>query len=133
MWNNPSDSLIEKLVAPSYNPEWVLMDKNGPELIKHEIKYFRSVFPDLKYRIVEINGEKDKVWIHYSATGTHLGKAWGFEPTNKQVTFEGASILYINEEGQVIDQWGAFCFYDIFTDLGLVPPFWELKNILNPS
>ena len=47
----------------------------------------------------------------------------GFEPTNKYIEFEGATILYINSKGKIIDQWGAFCFYDIFTDLGVVPQF----------
>ena len=86
------------------------------------------MFPDLKYEIVEIRGEEAKVWIRYKGQGTHLGKGWGFEPTKKKVTFEGATILYLNSEGKIIDQWGAFCFYDIFYELGIVPPFWELHK-----
>ena len=47
------------------------------------------------------------------------------------VTFHqiGATILFI-EDGKVIDRWGAFSFYDILTDLGLVPPLWELHGKL---
>ena len=47
---------------------------------------------------------------------------------NEEVEFEGATILYINPEGKIIDRWGAFCFYDIFADLGLLPQFWELHK-----
>ena len=82
-------------------------------------------------QIREIKGEEDKVWIRYEATGTHLGKGWGFEPTDKKVRFEGATILYINSEGKIIDQWGAFCFYDILYELNLVPPFWELSKYVS--
>ena len=127
MWSRPDPGLADVLVDSNYAPEWIHIDKKGPEQIKHEIRYFRSVFPDLKYEIVETAALSDRVWIRYRARGTQLGSAWGFPPTGKTVEFEGATILYIRE-GKVIDRWGAFSFYDILTDLGLVPPLWELNN-----
>ena len=131
MWNKPDLDVADEIVDKDYDPDWVHIDAVGPAQIKHEIKYFRSVFPDLKYEIIEINGEEDKVWIRYKAKGTQKGNAWGFEATGKNVEFEGATILYINSEGKIVDRWGAFCFYDLLTDLGLVPPLWELSEKLS--
>ena len=130
MWNTPDLDVADEIVDKDYDPEWVHIDVVGPAQIKNEIKYFRSVFPDLVYEIIEINGEEDKVWIRYKARGTQKGSAWGFEATGKTVEFEGATILYINSEGRIIDRWGAFCFYDLLTDLGLVPSLWELNEKL---
>ena len=129
MWSNPDPDLADDLVAADYAPEWIHIDKKGPEQIKHEIKYFRSVFPDLKYEIVETAALPDRVWIRHQAKGTQLGPAWGFPPTGRTVEFDGATILYI-KDGKVIDRWGAFSFYDFLTGLGLVPPLWELKEHL---
>ena len=131
MWSEPNPDLADQLVAPEYAPAWVQIDKKGPEQIKHEIKYFRSVFPDLRYEIVETASLPDRVWIRYRAKGTQLGYAWSFPPSEKSVEFDGATILYIRN-GQVIDRWTAFSFYDILTDLGLVPPLWELRNHIGP-
>ncbi|MHA1987904.1 MAG: ester cyclase [Promethearchaeota archaeon] len=128
MWSKPDLSIADQIVGPDYNPIWIHIDKIGPDQIKHEIKYFRTIFPDLKYEIVEMKGEEKKVWIRYRCHATHLGGGWGFQPTRKEVEFEGVTILYLNSEGKVRDQWGAFCFYDILADLGLVPPFWELHK-----
>jgi hypothetical protein len=129
MWSEPNPSIADEIVDANYAPEWIHIDKRGPEQIKHEIKYFRSVFPDLKYEIVETAALADRIWIRYKAKGTQLGSAWGFAPTGKTVEFDGATILYI-QNGKVVNRWGAFSFYDILTDLGLVPPLWELKNHL---
>jgi predicted ester cyclase len=128
MWSEPNLELADELVDENYNPEWVSIDAVGPAQVKHEIKYFRSAFPDLRYEIIEICGEQSKAWIRYKARGTQTGNAWGFQPTNRTVEFEGATLLYISSEGKVTDQWGAFCLYDILADLGLVPPFWELSK-----
>ena len=131
MWSKPDLDVADEIVDKDYDPEWVHIDAVGPAQIKHEIKYFRSVFPDLKYDIVEISGEEDKVWIRYKATGTQKGSVWGFGPTGTEVEFEGATILYINSEGKIVDRWGAFCFYDVLTELGLVPSLWELNKHLD--
>ena len=131
MWSKPDLDVADEIVDKDYDPDWVHIEAVGPAQIKHEIKYFRSVFPDLKYEIIEINGEEDKVWIRYKAKGTQKGNAWGFEATGKNVEFEGATILYINSDGKIIDRWGAFCFYDLLTDLGLVPSLWELSEKLS--
>ena len=127
MWSKPDPAIADEIVDPNYAPEWIHIDKKGSEQIKHEIRYFRSVFPDLKYEIVETAALPDRVWIRYKAKGTQQGSAWGFPPTGKTVEFSGATILYI-KDGKVIDRWGAFSFYDILTDLELVPPLWELKD-----
>jgi len=131
MWSKPDLDVADEIVDKDYDPEWVHIDAVGPAQIKHEIKYFRSVFPDLNYEIIEIDGEEDRVWIRYKASGTQKGNAWGFKATGKKVEFEGATILYINSEGKIVDRWGAFCFYDLLTDLGLVPPLWELSEKLS--
>jgi predicted ester cyclase len=131
MWSTPNLKVADEFVDDDYDPRWIHIDKKGAAQIKHEINYFRSVFPDLIYKVVEIKGEEDKVWVRYSAKGTHKGESWGFKPTNKLVEFEGATILYFNSKGKVIDRWGAFSFYDILEDLGLVPPFGELHKHLS--
>jgi len=130
MWSEPNLEVADQIIDPNYAPEWIHIDKKGPEQIKHEIRYFRSIFPDLKYTITEIAALPDRVWIRYKAKGTQLGTAWNFPPTEKTVEFDGATILYI-KDGKVIDRWGAFSFYDILTDLELVPPLWELNQHLN--
>lgn len=61
LWSKPDLDVADEIVDKDYDPDWVYIDAVGPAQIKHEIKYFRSVFPDLKYEIVDINGEEDKV------------------------------------------------------------------------
>lgn len=133
LWSEGKLSVADQIVAVDYAPSWVQIDKSGPDQVKYEVSYFRSIFPDLDYRIEDMAAFEDRVWIRYTASGTQLGTAWGFEATREEVTFDGATILYIDQDGKICDRWGAFCIYDILAELGLVPHFWEisakLKNI----
>jgi len=128
LWSQGRLEVADDIIDPEYAPEWVQIDATGPEQVKHEVRYFRSVFPDLVYEVVDIVGQEDKVWVRYRGKGTQKGAAWGFEPTEKEVTFEGATILTVSKEGKICDRWGAFCLYDILADLDLVPPFWQLSQ-----
>ena len=80
--------VADEIVDPGYAPDWVQIDAKGPEQIKHEIRYFRSIFSDLKYEIVDAVSQTDRVWVRYRGSGTREGNGWGFEATGKQVEFE---------------------------------------------
>ncbi len=70
MSSKPDLSVADEIIDSEYHPNWIQINKMGPAQIKHEITHFRRIFPDLKYEIIEINGEEDKVWISYKAKGT---------------------------------------------------------------
>lgn len=131
MWSKPDLDLADEIVDPDYAPDWIHIEARGPAQVKHEMRYFRSVFPDLKYEVVDSAGQGSKVWVRYQATGTQNGEAWGFEASGKRATFEGVTIFTFGANGKIIDRWGAFCFYDLLSDLGLVPPLWELSQHLD--
>ena len=120
MWSKPDPNIADQVVASHYAPEWISLPKTGPEQVKHEIRHFRSVFPDLTYKIIELTAEVDKVWLRYRGQGTQEGTAWRFPASNKEVAFKGATTFYI-EGNQIVNRWGAFSFYDILHDLGHVP------------
>ena len=132
MWSQPNLDTADEIIHPDYAPTWVHIPHKGPEQLKHEIHYFRTMFPDLKYEVVDAIAEGNKVWVRYQGTGTHEGAGWGFEPTHKVAAFEGVGIFTFHENGQIIDRWASYSFYDIFTSLGLAPPWWELSQYLKP-
>ena len=131
LWSKGNLDTANEIVAPDYAPDWIQIPKKGPEQVKHEVRYFRSIFPDLQYTIVDCAAFSGKVWVRYKGIGTQKGAAWGFAATNKQIEFEGVTIFTINQADQISDRWGAFCMYDIFVELGFMPPFWELKQFLD--
>ncbi len=128
MWSKPDFDLAHQIIHPDYDPEWVQIPKKGPEQVIHEMKYFRSAFHDLTYKIQNIIADEKKVWVHYKASAVHSGNAWGFEPSNKKVELEAMAILEIDCDGKVINRWGAFSLFDMLVELELVPPLWELSQ-----
>jgi hypothetical protein len=132
LWSRGEVEVADTIIHPDYDPEWIQIEKSGPEQLKHEVNYFRSVFSEVKYEIVDSVECEDKAWVRYQESGTHSKKAWGFAPTNKRFQSEGVTIFTLKDD-KIIDRWGSFCFYDIFHSLGLVPPWWELSKLSEQS
>ena len=133
MWSLPDPDIADEIVHTDYAPHWVHIPAKGSEQLKIEIRYFREMFPDLKYTVMDSAADGEKVWAWYRGTGTHLGPGWGFEATGKTVEFDGMAIFYFDDAGLIVDRWAVYSFYDIFTNLGLAPPWWELSKYLAPG
>ena len=72
MRSKPDLEMADEFVDKDYDPDWVHIEAVGPAQIKHEIKYFRSIFPNLKYEIVDIIGEDDKAGFDTKERGPKL-------------------------------------------------------------
>lgn len=129
MWSKPDLDIVDVIIHPDYHPADVGMPERGPTLLIKEINYFRSIFPDLKYEIVDLTQKENKVWVRYRCTGTQKGAGWGFPASGKSVNIDEVSILTI-ENGQVVDSFRSYCLYRMFSQLGHIPPFWELADRL---
>ena len=59
--------------------------------------------------------------------------AWlGHEPGLKQVELAERLDVEPITAGRIVDRWSVYSFYDIFSELGLAPPWWELsKHLVN--
>jgi steroid delta-isomerase-like uncharacterized protein len=81
---------------------------------------FMVAFPDLKFDILDIFGEDDRVLTRMSASGTHKGAYLGYPPTNKKVqcTVMGVSRL---AKGKIVEHWGVTDELAMMGQLGMLP------------
>ena len=77
--------LASEVITHQYGIGGVSEDKSTPEDNKKFRTEVAAAFPDLRWDIHEILAEGDKLAVHYTFTGTHKGKFWGYEPTNRKL------------------------------------------------
>ena len=92
----------------------------GLEGLKGAFKVFRTAFPDLKFKVIEIIVSGNKAVIHSNITGTNTGEFMGMPPTNKKVDYNQADIVYFNSDNKAYERWGYFDFPKFMQQLGLM-------------
>ena len=99
----------------------------GRDAIRKEAAGFIRAFPDLRFEIVTVIDKDEKTGAdEVRFSGTHTGPLESptgaqIPPTNKRIDVKGATIVRLNERGEITEERR---YYDVGTflrQLGLVP------------
>ena len=125
--NKKDLSILDKVISPDfYDPTFKLRGAEGYK--QFETAFFKG-FPDWIETIEDIIAEGDKVWVRFTATGTHKGEWLGLAPTGKKVTTKAVQIWRLVDRKVVakhsIMDWG-----DAFIKLGIIEYTEKAKEFL---
>lgn len=81
---------------------------------------FITGFSNIKFTIVEIFGQGEKLVKHWNFKGTHTGDFFGISSTNKTVDLDGSTIARM-KNGKIAEEKDFFDNMDMMTQLGLMP------------
>lgn len=84
------------------------------------VRIFRTVFPDLEWRIDDLIAEGDRVVARTTMRGTHQGAFFGVPPTGKAVEMSGVHILRI-ADGRLAEHWGNNDDLGLLRQIGALP------------
>ncbi len=129
VWNKRRLELVDEIISPSH----ALHDPNvsgsavGPEAYKRQVTRFITAFPDLRFTFEEIVGEKEKLAVAWTISGTHKGEFMGVPATNKKVSVDGITINHI-VNAKIMDSYISWDALGMMQQLGVVPPLGESKG-----
>jgi steroid delta-isomerase-like uncharacterized protein len=123
------EAVAEAIIHPDFvdhtNPPGM---QHGLEGHKAVVRLFRSVFPDLEWRIDDLIAEGDKVVARTTMRGTQQGAFFGIPPTGKAVEMTGVHIMRI-ADGKIIEHWGSNDDLGLMRQLGALPSATEAAPV----
>ena len=96
-----------------------------PQAMKHHIREWLTAFPDIYFTIEQMIAERDKVFVHCIARGTHLGLWHNISPTGKVISIQ-MMVIYRIANDLIVEDWVLVDFLGVFQLLGLVKSTNEL-------
>ena len=110
-----ADAIIHPDFVDHTNPPGMQHGIGGHKAI---VRLFRSVFPDLQWRIDDLIAEGDRVVARTTMRGTHQGEFFGIPPTGRSVEMTGIHIVRI-ADGRIAEHWGSRDDLGLLAQLGL--------------
>jgi steroid delta-isomerase-like uncharacterized protein len=102
-WGKVDSEAFKELVAPEYLFYLPLNTKPWSRVETIEgAKMMRKSFPDLNFRIEEIDAVKDRVISRFIVRGTHQGEFEGIPATGNKIEISGIMITRI-EKGKIVE------------------------------
>ena len=122
VWNKRNLEVAKELIAPSHAVQ--LFDAAdsgvGPEAYARNVVQFVRAFPDLKFKVMDMVAEGEKVVALWNISGTHRGEFRGIAPTGKKVSVDGITISQL-ADGKIMDSYVSLDLWSMMQQLDALP------------
>ena len=123
------DEIINKGRLDMFNETYftpgVVMHANpdivGIEGAREYYANYLTGFSDIRFTIVDVFGQGDKLVKHWRFEGTHTGDFFGIPATGKTVSLDGTTLVRM-ENSKIAEERDFYDNLDFLTQLGLIPP-----------
>lgn len=120
VWNSCNLAVVDEFIDTNCIFHAFEKDLKGPEQFRQYAEELLTVFPDIHFTIEDLIAERDRVVSHWTATGTQKGEFIEIPATNKNIKFQGATILRI-AGGKVVELWAYWDRLSVMKQLGVAP------------
>ncbi len=84
------------------------------------VDFMRKSFSDIRWEIVDMAAEDDKVAVSWICSGTHDGDFMGMAPTGKKFSFSAMNFYYFDADGKIVNDVAAKGLLGILEVLGFM-------------
>jgi predicted ester cyclase len=86
--------------------------EDGKDLawVTEVVRGWQAGMPDVRWTVENLIAEDDRVWAHWTLTGTHTGELFGVPPTGRQIRGDGGHNHFRLAEGKIAEDtplWAA--------------------------
>lgn len=92
----------------------------GIDSLKGFYQTFWTAVPGSKITIDDVIEKDDKLVCRFTVTGKHTGTLMGIPPSNKDVQFDGITILQFDENDKCIKRWNQADFLGLMYQIGAI-------------
>lgn len=120
--NTNDKALAEELIAAEAEFTTPVSDKPlyGGAGYLSVVDLMRKSFSDIRWELVDMAAEDDKVAVSWICSGTHDGNFMGLAPTGKKFSFSVMNFYYFNDAGKIINDVAAQGLFGLLATLGLI-------------
>ena len=119
LWNKKNLAVIDELYDENYvghTPNGVLQGRAG---VRQHVTTYITAFPDCNITIDDLVGERDKVSVRWTATGTHRGELAGIAPTGNRINVPG-NLTARMSGGKVVEEYNVWDTLKLAQQIGAV-------------
>ena len=122
VWNGRRLEVARELISPSHAVQLTDAADSGvgPEAYARNVTEFVNAFPDLKFTVLDMIAENDKVVAFWNISGTHNGEFRGIAPTGRKISVDGITINQL-ANGKIMDSYVSVDMWGMMRQLGAVP------------
>ena len=122
-FNSGDYSALYDVIAPDaieHEPMPGVEAETAPARVEQWVNGFRAAFPDIRFDVLDMRAEGDRVYTHFAMRGTHRGDFMGIPATGNRIDVPAVDIVRF-EDDRAVEHWGMAHETAMMQQLGLAP------------
>lgn len=121
VWNKRRLEVAGELISPSHAMQIIDLPDSGigPEAYARNVTQYVRAFPDLKFTVLDMVAEDEKVVALWNISGTHKGEFRGIAPTGKKISVDGITISQL-ADGKIMDSFVSLDMWTLMQQIGAI-------------
>ncbi|MFT4211534.1 MAG: ester cyclase [Microbacterium sp.] len=123
LWEDGDLSAIDEVFADDAVVHFSGWDGSAVQTVRDDAARYRAAFDDISTTILALIAEDDRVVLHWTTRGTHIGGYGAVAATGKAIDMSGIDIFRLRE-GQIVECWSVWDGIDVYDQMGALPELW---------
>ena len=117
--NNRRYDLLDHVISPDYAGIGNTEEK-GVKNFRDTVQAVISGFPDIRWNVLDLMADGDKVIVRWTWTATHTQPFRGIPASNNTVT-DNANVIYQLRDGMIVGAWIKGDRLGVLMQMGVIP------------
>lgn len=119
LWGDGDKSAIEEFWSPEAEVHMTDFDGTAIDVVREDVDRYFDAFEDQRTEIHHLVAEGDRVVLHWSTTGRHVGAYGDVAATGKDITMAGMDLLRL-ADGKIVECWSMWDGLSVYDQLGVL-------------
>ncbi len=123
LWADGDLGAIDDTFDPDAVVHMTGFDGSAVDTVRADAVRYRGAFTDIESQVLALLADGDRVILHWSTVGRHIGQYGKVAATGRTVTMTGIDIFRLSGP-RVSECWSMWDGLDVYDQLGVLPDLW---------
>ena len=119
LWANGDKTAIDRYWSPDAEVHMTDFDGTAVDVIRADVERYWGAFDEVETRIDHLVAEGDRVVLHWTTSGRHIGPYGDVAATDKRITMTGMDLLRL-ADGKIVECWSMWDGLSVYDQLGVL-------------
>ena len=119
LWQGGDKGAIDRTWSPDAKVHMTDFEGTAVDVVRADVERYFGAFNDIETRIDHLVGEGDRVVLHWTTSGTHVGPYGDVAATGRRITMTGMDLMRL-DDGKIVECWSMWDGLSVYDQLGVL-------------
>lgn len=119
LWRDGDKGAIDRTWSPDAKVHMTDFEGTAVDVVREDVNRYFGAFEQIETKIEHLVAEGDRVVLHWSTSGLHVGPYGEIAATGKRIAMTGMDLMRL-QDGRIVECWSMWDGLSVYDQLGVL-------------